>query len=98
MADKTRPFTTIRRERVFEVYKEVIQREINEALEAGKPNRARSLSKSFLYQEVAEQTGYDPVYVARLIQKKLKEKGMNRERHTKMTEIMDEEIQFILSH
>ena len=96
--DKIRPYTALRRVRAFEIYKEVIRKEIAQAQIDNKPHRAKSLSKSYLYQEVAEQTGYDPVYVARLIQKKLKEKGMNRERHSKMAEIMDEEIQFILSH
>jgi hypothetical protein len=95
-AKKIRPYTAVRRERVIEEYKKVIANEITQAEKDNKPNRAKCLSKSYLYQEVAERTGYDPVYVARLIQSWLKSKGMSHSRHSKMTEIMDEEIQFIL--
>lgn len=87
-----RPTTEQRREKVFTLYRDLLKRELELS-----PSRAKAVSKSYLYQEVGELTGYDPIYVGRLIQVKLKEMGFPRKKQTKMTEAMDEEIKFILS-
>jgi len=74
---------------IFDKYCQAIKEELYQ-----NPRRTQALSKSFFYNLVADDLGYNSVYVGRVVQLKLRQKGILR---TRASEIMDEEIRFILS-
>jgi len=78
-----------RQEIMFQRYTELIKEHHRE-----NPEITKALSKSYFYNKIGDEMGYNPVYVGRIIQLTLQEKGIRRDRSS---DIMDEEIRFILS-